>query len=225
VGKPKKASGELGLTKISGSSERPIAEYLHVELPSDKEELESYFAAPFVRAFNESRPLGHDVLIEAITQNDTSDLDFNVVCPAADYLELGELNPRSETFGRKAFQTGHFNTHEYAHWIYSKIINEKQRSYGSTSCRSFLLLYSTHWQFLTSQNVVACLRSWCVRGGVNFSGVFIMDMIGGTEPMITTIYPYSGPPLPPPKAFKKLQYWNLPPGNSSWSINALEHAE
>lgn len=227
VSKPKKATGQLGPTKISEAPELPegqVAEYLHVELPSDKEELESYFALPFVSAFNETRPLGPDVTIDKITQNDTSDLDFNIVSPAADYLELAELNPRSEAFGRKAFQTGNLNTHEYGHWIYSKIINKKQKSYGSTAHRIFLLLYSTHWQFLPSENLVLCLKSWCARGGVDFAGIFIVNMVGGISPALYTIHPHVGPPPPPPNAFKKLRYSNLAPGNWSWSIDnsALE---
>ncbi len=178
VGKPIKTSGQLGPTKISGAPDEPIAEYQHVELPNDKEGLEAFFALPFVRAFNETRPLGDGISIDEITQNDTSDLDFRIASSAADYLELAELNPRSETFGRKAFQTGAISTHEYAHWIYSKLINKKQMSYGGTA--------------------------------------------GGNHPIIYTIHPHIGPPLPPPTAFRRLRYWNLPPGNASWLIDTTE---
>lgn len=223
--KPRKASGQLGPTRISTSPQGPVAEYQHVELPTDKEALEAYFALPFVRAFNDIKPLGDDVSIDAVTQNDTSDLDFNIVCNAADYLELAELNPRSEAFGRRAFETGSHNVHEYAHWIYSKIINKKQKAYGATAHRTLLLLYSTHWQFLPGDSLIACVKSWCARGGVDFAGVFILNMIAGNHPIVETIHPNLGPPPPSPNAFKKLRYWNLPPGNASWSIDTSAPVE
>ena len=223
--KPRKASGQLGPTRISTSPQGPVAVYQHVELPADKEELEEYFALPFVRAFNDIKPLGDDALIEAVTQNDTSNLDFNIDCTAADYLELAELNPRSEAFGRRAFENGSLNVHEYAHWIYSKIINKKQRAYGTTAPRTLLLLYCTHWQFLVSENLVACLKSWCIRGGVDFAGVFMLNMIGGNHPVVETVHPNFGSPPPPPNAFKKLRYWNLQPGNASWSIDTSDLTE
>lgn len=223
--KPRKASGQLGPTRISTSPQGSVAEYQHVELPTDKEALEAYFALPFVRAFNDIKPLGDDVSIDAVTQNDTSDLDFKIVCKAADYLELAELNPRSEPFGRKAFTTGSLNTHDYAHWIYSKIINKKQKAYGATAHRTLLLLYSTHWQFLPGDSLIACVKSWCARGGVDFAGVFILNMIAGNHPIVETILPNLGPPPPPPNAFKKLRYWNLPPGNASWSIDTSAPVE
>ncbi|HYM98377.1 MAG TPA: hypothetical protein VET25_01440, partial [Aestuariivirgaceae bacterium] len=91
--------------------EGQVAELIPTVLPDDKEGLEEFFAKRFIEQFNHTLPLGAGVCIENPKQNDTSDLDFSITCPAADYLELAELSPQSEAFGRSALRDGRLNAY------------------------------------------------------------------------------------------------------------------
>jgi hypothetical protein len=113
-------------------------------LPVDKEGLERYFAERFVEQFNVDRLLGPDVVISNVTQNGTADLDFSISSAVADYLELAELNPRSEAFGRAALRTGKLNVYQYARWVFFRVIQSKAKKYGNVASRTVLLLFVTH---------------------------------------------------------------------------------
>jgi hypothetical protein len=173
---PRKTPGELGVTHLSLAEDgMQTATLVPSNLSTNKEELELLFASKFVERFNAERLLGAEVDITALRQNDTTDLDFTITCSAADYLELAELNRRSEEFGREALRTGRFNVYTYARWVWLKLIKSKQKAYGSrTAGRAFLLLYSTHWQFLPTDRVYQCLASVLTHEACTFAGVFVM---------------------------------------------------
>jgi len=113
--------GEVVHNGFSG----PVAKIVHAELPYDKERLERFFASAFVKVFNEQRLLGDQISISNLRQNNTHDLDFAISCPVAYYLELAELNPQSEFFGRTAYRTGGLNVYDFARWIWFRLIEKK----------------------------------------------------------------------------------------------------
>jgi hypothetical protein len=220
LSKPKKTSGEIGVTKITTTPEGNTAEIIHTELPIDKEGLEHFFASRFVAAFNESLPLGPNQ-INGFTQNDTGDLDFNISCQVADYMELAELNPRSEAFGRSALRDGKLNVYDYAKWVFHRLIKKKALSYGgSVAGRTILLLYATHWQFYPSERVIECIQSHIQVHGCEFAAVFVLMTDGNELRVLTPAHPFTGPKLPKPSAYSGIHYFNLPPGQSSWTIPA-----
>lgn len=216
---PKKRSGEIGPTRITGGPLSITAEYQHIELPEDKEQLERFFAAPFVEHFNKTRPLGPDVSIDNLQQNDTSNLDFTISSTIAEYLELAELNPQSEAFGRKALRTGKLAIYEYSTWIYTRLIERKQKSYGQTAARTILLLYSTHWQFLPTKNVIDCVSSLCFYKGASFAAIFFMFTNGSDLVVTNRIHPYKGPIPDLPQTFRGLIGANLKPGAAQWTVD------
>lgn len=217
---PKKAVGEIGPTKITAGPDGHKAEIIHTDLPQQKEALETFFAEQFQADFNATRPLGQVVEIKSLVQNDTSDLDFKIDCGAAKYLELAELNPRSEPFGREMYRTGKFNVYEYAHWIYFRVIRKKQRSYGPDLSRNVILLvYVTHWQFLPSQSTFECVRSLCAKEGCDFVAVFVLLTDGQSLQHTEIVHPYSGPPLRKPSDFSGVACTNLSPGNHQWKVD------
>lgn len=216
---PTKTSGEIGTTIVTETPEGATAELVHTELPIDKEGLEHFFGSRFVTTFNETRPLGPNVEITGLQQNDTSDLDFKITCDAADYMELAELNPRSEAFGRSALRNGKLNVYDYAKWIFNRLIKKKARSYGSALAnRTILLLYATHWQFLPSERVVECIRSYIQIHSCDFAAVFVLMTDGRDLRVLTPAHPFNGLKLPKPSDYAGFNYWNLPPGQSSWTI-------
>jgi hypothetical protein len=214
---PKKPTGEIGGTRITAGPDGQTAEIMHADLPESKEQLEATFANIFVQAFNEQRPLGPDVQISNLMQNQTNDLDFSILSSFADYIELAELNPRSEAFGRTALKTGVFNVYEYARWIFWRIIRKKARLYGQLSQRAILLLYVTHWQFVTSQRINECLKSFSQNDGCNFAAVFILLTNGSDLRAIELVHPYAGPPLPAPSKYSGFKFQNFEPGRHSWT--------
>ena len=166
----RKRTGEIGITKITKAPHGQIAEIVHTPLPDNKEALEEYFARRFVEKFNSELPLGPGVRIAAVVQNDTSDLDFAIESSIADYLEVAELNPRSEEFGRQAYETGVLDVYEYSKWVTSDLVMAKANRYGAAVAqRIILLLYVTHWQFFPSAALIKCLTSSVQQNGVQFS--------------------------------------------------------
>jgi len=216
---PRKNVGEIGSTHVVETAIGVTATVIAAHLPTNKEQLEAFFASRFVVSFDQQKPLGPNVTIANLVQNTTSDLDFSIACPAADYLELAELNPRSEEFGRVAYRTGRLDVYSYAKWMYFRIIASKQRKYGHIAHRCMLLLYVTHWQFLPSESVVACLRSFCATRGCGFAAVFVL-LTNGSDLVIPVITHPWVDSLPHPKGFKGRTYHNLDPGG--WRVNATD---
>jgi hypothetical protein len=217
----KKRIGELGITKVTGhAGGNQTAEIISAPLPSNKEQLECLFATKFIEQFNTEKPLGVNCTIAAPKQNDTGDLDFRIDCSLADYLELAELNPQSEAFGREALRTGRFNIYTYARWIWLKLIKAKQRSYGAqTAGRTILLLYSTHWQFFPTDKVPECLISTLALEGCQFASIFILQTNTVDLTIIKKLWPYEGPRPRRPKDYAGFTGTNLPPGQTEWKID------
>jgi hypothetical protein len=216
--KPKKSTGEIGVTNVMAGPDGQIVELIHTELPTDKESLEDFFALRFVKTFNETLPLGLDIVISGYKQNTTADLDFDITCPCADYVELAELNPRSERFGRSALKDGNFNVYEYSKWIFSRIIKKKSTSYGpEVAGRTILLLYATHWQFYPCDALIECIRSHIQVHGCTFSAVFFLWTDGTHFQILKLAHPYIGPKLPKPSDYSHLTYRNIPPGQNSFA--------
>lgn len=216
----KKSTGEIGPTKITQTSSGINAEVVSTRLPDVKEDLENYFAERFVVTFNETRPLGREVVIGGLEQNGTEDLDFNIKSTVADYIELAELSPRSESWGRAAMRTGILPVHKYARWVYLKIIKKKMLSYGdATASRTILLLYVTHWQFLPGDRIRECLESILAMEGCRFAAVFILKTDGSDLRVAELVHPKGSGVGRSPKDFDGLKTCNLAPGQHSWKVD------
>lgn len=222
---PRKPAGEVGTTIVSVQGDgTQAATLIPANLPNDKAALELHFAESFVGAFNE----GHlsnatkapDLKIEIVSQLGTEDLDFKILSPLGEYLELAEIAPIGEAFGRHAIKTGHFHVLEMARWVYRTLIKRKGIKYGpDLAGRTVLLLYVANWQFFISDNTVKCLNSLRSTNGCRFSAVYLTQGNGADLTVLYQIWPYDGPPLPSPKAFAELKLMNGEPGKSSWSVD------
>lgn len=200
---PKKPSGEIGLTKITATSGGQKAELIPVTLPEDKEGLERYFADRFIFQLNKDDALGNKITI--IQQNDTSDLDFNISGSPANYLELAEVAPYSEEFGRSALSGKEIRVYDYSKWIWKQIIGKKQERYGEVCKNTILLLYITRWEFFISQTVLHCLIWTLKNKGCHFHAVYLMQSGGEDLNLVYSLYPNSLAPDHPRK-FKDNRY-------------------
>lgn len=205
----KRNAGDLGAYRITATEDGATIEHLSSPLPTNKEVLEAVFAEGFIKAYGEQKLFDGKAPIEAHEQQNTGDLDYRIKCERADYLELAEVTPLSEDWGREALQSGVLDIYKFGYWIWQNIIVAKASKYGeTTSHRTFLLLYSTHPQLMASQNVIALLRSTLQRKGCPFAAVFYCMLIGGDSPFVEVLAPWTER-MPPPRKFKGLKLQNL----------------
>lgn len=213
-----KPSGEIGVTRITATADSQVAELLSVSLPTDKEGLEKYFAGRFVAWLKKNGAAAAD--IEIVSQNDTGDLDFNIKGSKAKYLELAEIAPYSEDFGKSALGGQWIEVYEFSKWIWQKIILKKQERYGDVSKDTILLLYPTRWEFFVSQPVLDCLiwtmqKKWC-----RFHEVYLMQSGGEDLDLVLRLYPNNHPAAPARK-FRGERYLNLKPGTAEHNITSM----
>jgi hypothetical protein len=216
---PKKQTGEIGPTLITaGADGKQQAQIISTPLPSDKEGLEKFFADKFVEAFNRQDPFSDGAKIVDRVQHDTSDLDFLLKgLRVAKYLELAEVNPRSEEFGRSMHASGVANVFECASWICENIVFAKMQKYGATtSGETILLLYSTWSEFLLSQGIMDCVRGLIQGRSCTFAGVFVLITNGQDLIFLETMHPSKA--RLPPASYKDTKMQNLEPGKTEWAI-------
>ena len=205
---PLKPPTNLGATKLTiGPDGKQVAEYQDDGIPRQKEERELCFAEAFVERFNNDLPFGSAVTICITEQNDTHDLDFNIDCTKADYLELAAIKPMSEIFGRETMSSGRIDIHELANWIYENLILRKFKKYGEIAARTFLLVYSENSQFILNGDVQTCVAAMCQRHGCKFAGVFNITL-SPMGPNVNTLSPNYAQ-LPDPEEFRGKPYWNI----------------
>lgn len=212
---PKKPSGEIGVTRITATSEGQVAEVVSVVLPEDKEGLEHYFAKRFIARLNKDDVDAID--IEIVSQNDTTDLDFNITGSPAKYLELAEIAPYSENVGKSALEGQWIEVYEFSKWIWQRLIFSKQQRYGDVCKDTILLLYITRWEFLTSQTVLHCLIWTLQKKGCHFHKVYLMESGGEDLDLVYCLYPNNSP-ADPARKFRDNRYLNMKPGSALLTI-------
>lgn len=208
---PKKPSGEIGVTKITVTSEDQVAEVVSVALPEDKEGLENYFANRFIARLNKDDADATD--IEIASQNDTTDLDFNITGSPAKYLELAEIAPYSEDVGKSALEGQWIEVYDFSKWIWQKLILKKQERYGDVCRDTILLLYITRWEFFISQTVLHCLIWTMQNKGCQFHKVYLMQSGGEDLDLVYCLYP-NNHPADSARKFRDNRYLNMKPGTA-----------
>lgn len=217
--KPQKPRTTLGATRISvGPDGIQSAEYIDDRIPTDKEDRELYFAEKFVEQYNTRIAPSSEAEIRGLKQNDTTDLDFDINCDFADYLELKAIKPLSEEFGREIVESGEIYVLKLAEWIYDDLIVKQAAKYGDLADRVFLLLYPEDWQFILNNSLQVCLASLCKHRGCGFLGVFTV-MAGPAGLVIVNVISPGRDDLPRPEEFAESRYSNLKPGKSAYDVD------
>ena len=215
---PKKPSGEIGITKISGNGLTTCAQLLPVQLPETKEELELYFAERFLTQFN------HEARVEKVSivsQNDTSDLDFVISGSSANFLELAEISPYGKPFVTEVSDGYWVKVYDFSKWIWEEIISKKSDKYGKLSNDVILLLYGTNWKHYVCQEVLHSLI-WTLRNkGCRFHSVFLLQSAGSSQDLLYKLFP-SDQSADPARKFRDTKYLNYRPGVNSWNLNPDE---
>jgi len=213
----RKPSGEIGITKITSSSDGQMAELVHVELPDDKEGLERYFADRFVFQINKDGALEHKIVIDK--QNDTTDLDFNISGSRARYLELAEIAPYSEEVGKAALEGQWISVYDFSKWIWKQLVEKKQKRYADVCTHTILLLYTARWEFFVSQTVLHCLIWSLQNKGCRFHAVYLMQSGGEDLNLVYCLYP-NDHAADHPRKFRDNRYLNAKPGTDRWDFSS-----
>jgi hypothetical protein len=211
----RKPSGEIGITKITATQDGQRAELLSVDLPEDKEGLEKYFADRFVSQLNRDGTLEDKIVIES--QNDTTDLDFNITGSPAKYLELAEIAPYSEDVGKSALEGQWISVYDFSKWIWRQLIEKKQSRYGDVSKDTILLLYTARWEFFISQSVLHSLIWTLQNKGCCFHAVYLMQAGGEDLNLVYCLYP-NNYPADHPRKFRENRYLNGKPGTDQLKL-------
>lgn len=211
----RKPSGEIGITKIMATADGQIVKLISVDLPNDKEGLEKYFADRFVSQLNKDGVLEDEIVIES--QNDTSDLDFNITGSPAKYLELAEIAPYSEKVGKCALEGQWINVYEFSKWIWQQLIEKKQQKYGEVCRDTILLLYTARWEFFISQSVLHSLIWMLQNIGCRFHAVYLMQAGGEDLNLVYCLHP-NGHSADHPEKFRDNRYLNGKPGTDQLKI-------
>lgn len=216
---PSKPKTSLGVTKLSGSSGGETnATYVPDGISTDKEDRELFFAEAFIGRFNAELPLGASVTIDDYVQNDTSDLDFDIECAEAQYLELAAIKPLTEEFGKESMSTGKIDIYTLGEWIYEGLIRHKSDRYGEVAAQTFLVIYPEDWQLIISSSVVSCVQAFCSERGSPFSGIFVV-MASPDGPTIFYVIAPIAEAVPESESFRGKPLINMEPGKNKWTID------
>jgi hypothetical protein len=161
-------------------------EFVRVEFPATKEDIERYVNNSFVPAavhhgFFPFQPLG------PAKQNATDDFDFSLPTSIGPkYIELTEIYLRDivKVGAQASYSVVAAAEHTEA------AIQKKSAHYGSaTSQGIILLLYATHWQFDLTPAVFYLVAFGLLRNRPVFEQVFYMSFLDQNTVNLSMLYP------------------------------------
>lgn len=178
---PLKPTGEIG--PVSISAER--LQFLKVEFPRTKEEIEKYIVNSFLNS-NVELPMK----IKGCIQNNQNDFDFTLdTSEGGKYLELMEVAPLENLRGSYEKAPRSYKPYDFADYIVKKIMGKSAKYSGASSSKICLLIYITDWAFTLSDTVVALIQYWMVNAQHSFEYVFFYSPIDQESGITRIIFP------------------------------------
>lgn len=168
----KKPIGQNGFFKVSADEAGTASgEFVSVAYPAQKDGQELVVATAFVQAMADGVhadgfcPMFAD--LAPLTENH---FDFSVtVQDSPAYLELQEIAPLTGPYATAAAQ---YKPYDHAQHILAKIRAKAAKYPDDGGTPIFLLVYVTHWSFVLSDTVIACLRVWLQQEAMPFRAIF-----------------------------------------------------
>lgn len=178
---PRKPTGTIGPLQVSAAG----AEFLQVEFPRTKEEVEHFILEAFIRDSG-SLPLR----ISEWKQNRQNDFDFSIgTTEGPKFLELMEIAPLENLRGSYDKAPSSYKPYDFAEYILAKINGKSERYRGAASSNICLLMYVTDWAFTLSQTVIALLQYWSAHQSHSFQYIFCYSPIDAESGIAHLIYP------------------------------------
>jgi hypothetical protein len=178
---PRKPTGTSGPLHVTADG----AEFLQLEFPKTKEDIEKFIVKAFV-ANSGSMPLQ----ISEYMQNRQNDFDFSVeTAEGPKFLELMEIAPLENLHGSYDKAPSSYKPYDFAAYIHAKINGKSERYRGAASSRICLLVYATDWAFILSETVITLLQHWTAHQSHSFQYIFCFSPIDAGSGIANLIYP------------------------------------
>ena len=178
---PRKPTGTLGPIQVSADE----AQFLQIEFPRTKEEIEEFIVKSFVRSSESLSPR-----ISSYAQNSQNDFDFSIeTAEGRKFLELMEVAPLENLRGSYEKAPSSYRPYDFAQYIFSKINGKSERYRGAASSNICLLIYITDWAFTLSETVVTLLQYWAVQQPHSFQYIFCYSLLDAESGVTDLIYP------------------------------------
>jgi hypothetical protein len=181
---PKKPTGQLGYVSASLAG----AEFIPIQFPQSKVDIEQYVVNAFLRSAGQSGILFFD--ITGVHQNAIDDLDYRLdTNRGPKYLELMEIAPLEHLRGQHSSAPSSYNQYDFAQYIHKKAMGKSCKYTNSTAVPIMLLMYVTHWAFGVGPTTLALLQFWALQENHCFEWIYFYSPIDQTEGTATIIYP------------------------------------
>jgi hypothetical protein len=183
----RKPTGITGPVRVKTGKGAPKVDFLPVEFPTTKPEIE----ALVVRSFLASAPEG---LLTAplidVLPNDENDLDFvDAGAATPTYIELMEIAPLENVGGSYTSASSSYKPYDFAESLLAKILKKSARYRVGPKTRLVLLTYVTDWRFILSQTVVALLQYWTLVRAHAFSEIYTFKPTSASDGFSNRIFP------------------------------------
>lgn len=181
----KKPTGTIGPIIIHQRS----ANFCPLDFRADKADLERHIVRFVISGLKTIGKNFYELLGDPI-QNPEDDFDFTLRTRSGkEYLELMEVAPLEHLGGSYDAAAASYNHGELADHVYAKLM-AKSKKYGSASQSPVhLLLYTTDWRFRLTDNVLALLAYWCLRGEHSFKTILYFVPDDATHGETKIVYP------------------------------------
>ena len=216
---PCKPVGISGPTLISNGPNGAKAEFIKLQFPNTKEEIEHFIVKGFLRTAQQSGLLSSQGI--TIGQNKQDDFDFhlNWTDSTTKGLELMEVAPLEQICGSYESASESYKPYELADYIFNKILGKSSRYQTSVGDGLFLLIYITDLKFVLCNTVIALLQYWSVHNKHCFEKIYCYFPIMQDDGIVQLIYP-----TPPeywesfnPDKYRENLTTNLNP--NGWSVS------
>lgn len=166
------------------------AEFLRLEFPEKKEDIEDFIVRGFLTTVS-SQGILPDAL-ESLERNQLDDFDFTVTTHSGPkYIELMEIAPLEHLGGSYNNTPGSYKPYDLASHIMNKIVGKSNHYTSSTDTRLILLLYVTHWFFKLGENTLSLLRYWTLQTRHCFDDIYYYSPTSKDSGQAETIFPTS----------------------------------
>ncbi len=183
----KKPRGTVGHVIIR--PERRVAEFVPVEFPRTKAEIERYIVE---QALDHAKEIGlNPYLLESTpVQNPENSFDFTLTTGLGEqYLDLMEIAPLEYFKASYEQAPDHYKHGELVDFIYSKIISKSQKYGLSPRSIIHLLLYNTDWRFYVEERALNLLAYYCLCAKHCFKSILYFSPDSKAKGALASVYP------------------------------------
>ncbi len=179
-----KPTGSIGHIEVD--PEAKTADFMPVDFPSTKAEIEQYMLRRVLASPNEAA-LKFYKLSGTPIRNPESHFDFTLpTINGLQYLDLMEIKP---TDGRHATAPGSYWVWDFAEAVYAQLKRKSDKYGAERADKIHLVLYNTDWRQVPDRGVMQLLMVWLAHGTHCFRTVVNYALYGGGDGELFRLFP------------------------------------